>query len=107
MRPRHIVWRAVVAAVTLSLVFPLSAAAWQGEGGTKYCSETIGYVHFRYNDIADVLPPGTGTLWLYRDNDSAWHTRERNGALGGGYWEAYGDPYLDLPNTWAACRPFG
>ncbi len=81
--------------------------AWEGEGGDYYCSGgAFGYAHFRYKDIADVVPPGSSFVYFYRDDDNTWHTRERNGVTDGGYWEVIGDPRLDLPNTWAGCRPY-
>lgn len=98
----------VLAAVALALTLARPALAWQGEGGTHYCTYPIlGYVHFRYNDIADVLPPGSSVLYLYRENDGNWHTHERDGAAGGGYWEVVADPALDFANTYPGCRRFG
>lgn len=97
-----------ILAATLTLLFAVPVFAWQGEGGTNYCTDPLlGYVQFRYYDIANVLPPGSGTLYLYRDDDNAWHLRERNGESGGGYWEVLGEPYLDLANTYPGCRNYG
>jgi hypothetical protein len=100
--------RAMVIALLVVLGSAAPAAAWQGEGGAHYCSGVIlGFVHFKYNDIADVVPPGSTTMYLYRDNDSLWHTRERNGVGGGGIWEVDADPFLNLTDTWPGCRNFG
>lgn len=96
--------------ITLGLALALAqpALAWEGEGGTKYCTyPLLGYVHFRYNDIADVIPPGSSVLFLYRENDANWHVHERNGVAGGGYWEVVADPELDFTNTYAGCRQYG
>ncbi len=98
----------VLAAIVLGLAIAQPALAWQGEGGTQYCSyPLLGFVHFGYNDIADVLPPGSNILYLYRENDNMWHWHERNGAAGGGYWEVVADPYLDFVDTYAGCRRYG
>ncbi len=94
-------------ATMLSTVLAVPAMAWVAEGGTKWCNGVVSFVHFRYNDIADVQPPGSSTIFLYRDNDGIYHTRERNGPIGGGEWAVFGDPALDLANTWPGCRNFG
>lgn len=98
----------LILAISLSGLATSSVLAWEGEGGTQYCSGGgLGYVQFKYKDIADVIAPGSSVIGLYRDNDNAWHTRERNGVGGGGYWEAIGEPRLGLDQTWAGCRPYG
>lgn len=82
--------------------------AWEGEGGSKYCTyPLLGYVHFRYNDIAEVIPPGSSVLFLYLEDDANWAVHERNGVAGGGYWEVVADPDLDTDNTYPGCRRYG
>lgn len=95
----------VVLAGFLSLVLALPVFAWQAEGGTRNCGALIGYVHARYNDIASLTGPG-GPTYRYYEDDNAWHTREVNGSYSGD-WMAIGDPYLDLPATYAGCRNYG
>jgi hypothetical protein len=95
-------------AILVTLVGVIPAAAGQSEWGTHYCNGVLlGYVHFKYNDKADVVPPGSSTVYLYRDNDNLWHTRERNGLAGGGWWEVDADPFISLANTWPGCRNYG
>lgn len=96
----------VASAVFLAATAP-AAMAWQAEGGSKNCGSTIGYVHLRFNDYGYGYGPGgeaSPGSWLYTDN--LWHVKEKNGTYSGD-WFAYGDPYLDLPQTWAGCRSYG
>lgn len=95
----------LILAAVLSLALALPAMAWQAEGGTKNCGELIGYVHGRYNDVAALQGPD-GTTGYYGLDNGSWQGSERNGSYSGD-WLALGDPYLDLPNTWAACRNYG
>jgi hypothetical protein len=81
------------------------AHAWQSESGEKNCGSTIGYAHVRYKNYGNGRGPN-GTTQFWPDNDGAWHTREANGSYSG-HWSGFGDPELDLANTWAGCRSYG
>lgn len=95
----------LAACLALSVAVPAFAIDWQAEGGTKYCGDTIGYVHARYNDYAALKGPG-GTTGYYGLDNGTWQISERNGSYFGD-WLAMGTPYLDLGNTWAGCRTYG
>jgi hypothetical protein len=92
----------------MSLILAVPAFAGQSEWGTIGCAwNQLGYVRFYYNDVADALPPGSSTWYLYRENDNNWHLHERNGNDGGGFWEVDADPYLNFNITAPGCRDYG
>ncbi len=95
----------LAAALLMAVTASPALAAFQEEDGNKNCGDYIAYLHARYNDAASLLPPG-GTFHSYTPYDGLWHVQEVNGDYSG-YWYAVGTPYLDLPNTWAACRNYG
>jgi hypothetical protein len=90
-------------AVSLSLVAP--AVAVDSMNGYRNCNLFITFLHERYNDIAGLNAPGTGTTY-YWDFDGQWHVHEKNGDYQGS-WMASADPYLDHSGTYAGCRKYG
>jgi hypothetical protein len=99
---------AAAAALLITALVAAPVLAWQGEGGTKTCiPSAYGYVHSRFNDVGQITAPGSSITYLYTYTDGQWHTKQTNGVYGGGPWAAYGDPYLDLANTWAQCSNIG
>jgi len=94
----------LAAGLVLSTAMP--AAAGQSEWGTAGCGALVAYVHARYNDVADILPPGKSTWHRWRENDGLWHIHEHNG-FNSGYWTVDAIPWVDFPGTWTGCRNFG
>lgn len=96
----------ILLAIFATLVLAAPALAWEAEGGTKSCGNFITYLHAHYNDQGYLTPPGSAYEYDYYYYDGLWHTTEVNGSYSGS-WYAIGDPRLDLPGTWVACRAYG
>jgi hypothetical protein len=76
------------------------------ESGTRTCpADQTGKTHAKFNDEGLLFGPGStsGTWWRYFDG--LWHIKEAWGVDGGGYWQATGDPQLNLTDTYAYCTP--
>jgi hypothetical protein len=93
------------AACILGTMASPALARFDQLSGYRDCGSYKGYLHAKYNDQAVLQPPG-GLLYTYTNGDGLWHVKELTGTYAGN-WYAMGTPYLDLDNTWAACRYYG